>query len=108
MSDNYQAVYDAVRSRIVGVDVNAAVSEVLRQSFGMADHHMACVAQDYSLAAQEQQRPCVVFKPTLRRDGALWCALLGDNLQDGVAGFGESPHLAMTDFDKNWHAKIAR
>jgi hypothetical protein len=34
--------------------------------------------------------------------------LYGDNLQDGVGGFGDSPAEAMADFDKNWHAKLAQ
>lgn len=34
------------------------------------------------------------------------CALYGDNLQDGVAGFGDSPALAMSDFDKSWISKL--
>ena len=32
-------------------------------------------------------------------DGDQWCALYGDDLQSGVAGFGDSPELAMQDFD---------
>ena len=32
-------------------------------------------------------------------DGDQWCALLGDNLQEGVAGFGETPDKAMAAFD---------
>jgi len=53
-------------------------------------------------AAWEQQRPCVVFKPTLSKDGNMWCALFGDNLQVGVAGFGETPSGAMYAFDLAW------
>ena len=37
----------------------------------------------------------------------MWCALYGDNLQDGVAGFGRSPEEAMADFDKNWKSHDA-
>lgn len=105
MSDNHQAVYDAVRSRIGRVDIDSVVRNACNEAFGMASHHMACIAQDYSAAAQEQQRPCVVFKPTISRDGSQWCVLFGENLQNGVAGFGESPSHAMADFDKNWYAK---
>lgn len=47
-------------------------------------------------------RPCVVFKPTLSLDGNMWCALFGDNLQEGVAGFGETPSKAMYAFDAAW------
>lgn len=54
-------------------------------------------------AAWEYQRPSVVFKPTLSRDGNMWCALLGDDLMFGVAGFGETPAKAMYAFDTAWH-----
>lgn len=56
-------------------------------------------------AAYEQMRPSVVFKPALARDGDMWCALFGDNLQEGVAGFGESPAKAMWAFDTAWLSK---
>lgn len=44
--------------------------------------------------------PHVRLRPRLFIDGAKWCALYGDDLQDGVAGFGASPELAMLDFDR--------
>ena len=30
-------------------------------------------------------------------DGDKWCALLGDNLQEGLAGFGDTPSEALRD-----------
>ncbi len=54
-------------------------------------------------AAWEYQRPSVVFKPELSKDGNMWCALLGANLQEGVAGFGTTPAKAMWAFDAAWH-----
>lgn len=54
-------------------------------------------------AAWEYQRPSVVFKPTLTKDGSMWCALLGENLMEGVAGFGETPAKAMWAFDTAWN-----
>jgi hypothetical protein len=57
-------------------------------------------------AAARYERPSAVFRPRLSIDGNQWCALYGDNLQDGVAGFGDSPADAMWDFDRNWHAKL--
>lgn len=96
--DSYQAVYDAVRSRIIGGDVGDAVQAVIReQNWG---HHIEQAAYEWKIAAGEQQRPCVVFKPTLTLDGNEWCVLLGENLQVGVAGFGKSPASAMYAFDK--------
>lgn len=65
---------------------------------------MAGVAVQQAAACYE--RPSAVFRPRLSVDGNQWCALYGDNLQDGVAGFGDSPADAMWDFDRNWSAKL--
>jgi hypothetical protein len=46
--------------------------------------------------------PHVLYKPAISLDGDKWCALLGDNLQIGVAGFGDTPAEAMAEFDKAW------
>ena len=54
----------------------------------------------------EINRPSYIHKPKLSIDGKIWCALYGTNLQDGVAGFGESPELAYQDFDRNWIKKL--
>lgn len=50
--------------------------------------------------------PSAIYKPALTVDGNQWCALYGIDLQSGVAGFGDSPYLAMKDFDNNWYAKL--
>jgi len=39
-------------------------------------------------------------------DGNQWCVLYGENLQDGVAGFGDSPDAASRAFDADWHKKL--
>ena len=57
-------------------------------------------------AAAHYERPSVLYRPKLSVDGNQWCALYGDDLRSGVAGFGDSPNDAMYDFDKNWYAKI--
>lgn len=106
MSDAYQPIFDAVRSRISGCDAGQVMEQVLRESFSMADHMILCVAQEWSGAALEQQRPSVLFRPSIKVDGNQWCALYGENLQDGIAGFGDSPADAMRDFDTNWAKKL--
>lgn len=40
-----------------------------------------------------------VLKPKLSKDGNAWCALYGENLQEGVAGFGDTPALALMAFE---------
>lgn len=99
--DSYQAIYDAVRSRIHGGDVGNAVAEAARQAFDIS-HLTAGVAQDFTIAAMEMQRPFVLLKPRMFPDGNQWCALYGDNVQAGVAGFGDTPAKAATQFDVEW------
>jgi len=102
--DSYQAIYDAVRSRIPSCDLSGLADRIAIQ-FDFS-HHAAIAAQEISCATYEHQRPSVLFRPVLTIDGNQWCALYGDNLQDGVAGFGDSPANAMHDFDKNWQESL--
>lgn len=53
-------------------------------------------------AAQCQQLPSVLYRPRLMADGDKWCALYGDDLATGVAGFGDTPAGAMYAFDQAW------
>lgn len=57
-------------------------------------------------AACEQRRPFIQLRPRLFIDGNQWCALYGENIQEGVAGFGKSPELAAWDFDKAFCAML--
>jgi hypothetical protein len=112
MNDNYQAVYDAVRSRMGNCDIGGAVESAIRDAgFGhyaeMAGHAIQAAAAAYEEAAKDQMRPSAIYRPALSIDGNQWCALYGENLQDGVAGFGDSPALAMDDFDANWTKSLA-
>lgn len=42
----------------------------------------------------------------LFRDGNQWCALYGENLQEGIVGFGDSPHQAVCAFNDAWYTSI--
>ena len=104
--DSYQAIYDAVRSRISNGDIGSAIESVVRQCLDIS-----CVAHQASNAISNVEleliRPSAVFRPALSIDGDQWCALYGANLQEGVAGFGASPELAMRDFDRCWQQRKA-
>jgi hypothetical protein len=52
--------------------------------------------------------PHVLMRPRLTVDGGQYCALYGENLADGVAGFGATPAEAMADFDRNWYHQRAQ
>ena len=100
MSDNYQAVYDAVRSRFYG-DFMDAFERALSGAFDFG-HARMMMQEQISTVGYEHARPSVLFRPSIGRDGNMWCALYGEDLMDGVAGFGETPEKAMEAFDKAW------
>jgi hypothetical protein len=111
--DSYQAIYDAVSQRIGRPDVERAIVEATRGSFDIS-HAVAMIqgeisgaVYDWQMAARDAGRPFVLLKPRIFIDQGHWCALYGENLQDGVAGFGDSPELASREFDKNWAASSA-
>lgn len=58
----------------------------------------AVESAEYNLVALLGLRPF--------QDGNAWCVLWGVNLQDGVAGFGDTPYLAVLDFNKAMHKKV--
>lgn len=36
------------------------------------------------------------------KDGNQWCVLLGDNIQEGICGFGDIPLKAILNFNSNF------
>lgn len=99
--DSYQPIFDAVRSKMGYIDS----SEVVR---GISDRVNidSYFERMCSEISSEMTRPSVLFRPKLTIDGNQWCALYGDDLQSGVAGFGDSPSSAMWDFDCNFSKKL--
>jgi len=70
-------------------------------------HAANMAGETWQQAAYDFTRPSVLFRPSLSIDGNKWCALYGRNLQDGVAGFGDSPEAAMRDFDTVWQKSLS-
>jgi len=101
VSDSYQAIYDAVRSRISNGDIGAVAREVMWQQFDISWMRES-IAQDIRTAIYEYQRPSAVYRRRLFPDGNQWCALYGENLQEGVTGFGDTPDKACIAFDLAW------
>lgn len=52
--------------------------------------------------ACEASLPHMLIRPRVFIDGTQWRALYGSDLQNGVAGFGDTPEKAMHNFDLNW------
>ena len=47
-----------------------------------------------------------ILNPRIFINGKKWCVLYGKDLQDGIAGFGETPRKAVLDFNKAWDRQI--
>lgn len=67
------------------------------------DAHLARMA--IVEAAAFVAAPHTRMRPRLFRDGDAYCALYGENLMDGCAGFGKTPEEAMRNFDLNWSGR---
>lgn len=63
-------------------------------------------AQEANITEQARRAPHVLMRPTISAAGTMWCALYGDNLQEGVAGFGQTPAEAMAAFDEAWTGQL--
>ncbi len=64
--------------------------------------------QELANAQDSIPTPFTKLRPRVFLDGNQWCALYGADLQEGVAGFGDSPAEAMAAFDAAWFAKVSR
>ena len=59
-------------------------------------------------AAYCQMEPSVLYRPRIFQDGDSWCALLGDDLQVGICGWGYSPAEAVAAFNLAWVTPTTR
>lgn len=55
-----------------------------------------------NLITEAEMKLFVLLKPSLKKDGDKWCVLYGDNLQEGISGHGDTPYLAILNFNKNF------
>lgn len=53
-------------------------------------------------AAAFMAAPHTRMRPRVFPDGTKWCALYGDDLMQGVSGFGDTPEEACAAFDRAW------
>lgn len=63
--------------------------------------------------AQENEYEVLIFRLMKElgvipfKDGSQWCALYGEDLQIGIAGFGDTPFLAMVNLRDNFNKKLS-
>lgn len=76
-------------------------SNIDQMLFQAACYESNAAEAKYDVALQ-QKRPFMLLRPKISKDGAQWCALLGENMQIGVCGFGDTPEAAAIAFDLEW------
>lgn len=102
MSDNYQAVYDAVRSRISSCNVGSIVEEAVRNAFDIS-YIKPIIQQEICIMLEEMQRPSVLFKPVMAFEEVVKGVFHYTARYNGILmGNGENPDAAMRSFDKFW------
>lgn len=109
MSDNYQAVYDAVRSRIANTNMAGAISEGIRESIGNAGTYLLqstassvveAIERCATQVAAAARRPSILLRLEPRKvktesAGELWVVQHGD-----ITASGYSPLEAAQAFDR--------
>jgi len=70
------------------------------------DDYLAASQRHSTAIEQAEYNLVAMLKPLIIQDGNQWCVLLGENLQVGIAGFGDSPYLAILDFNRQFTKKI--
>jgi hypothetical protein len=76
--------------------------ELLRAESSQRQHYqdLEHQAKMNILVEQEEYNLFTLLRPTLKKDGNQWCCLYGDNLQEGIVGFGDTPYLAIIEWTK--------
>lgn len=65
-------------------------------------------AYDQMAVSARQKKWAVVLGERIYPDGDQWCVLYGDNLQDGVCGFGDTAEAAIDAFEEAMRARCGR
>lgn len=58
-----------------------------------------------SLVEQSEHMLFATIKPKLYKDGNMWCCLLGENIMEGIVGFGETPYKAIKNWTGAWYVE---
>ena len=74
----------------------------IQEQFSRTLSNVEETCREINATQYESRRPFFMLKPKVMPDGNQWCALYGENLQEGVAGFGDTPEKAAIQFDIEW------
>jgi len=78
------------------------IESIQRQHHNDIQHQMKVEL----LETEQQYKLLSMLNPKVGIDGNAFYVLYGENLQDGIAGFGDTPHKAVEDFNINWNKSL--
>jgi len=78
--------------------------EILQVESNQRQHYETMLFQSKQVAAieAEEYNKFALLKPKIYIDGNQWCVLLGDDIVEGIVGFGDTPYLAILDWNRAW------
>lgn len=71
-------------------------------------HHQDIIHQENLnlIIAKQEILLFTELKPKITIDGNQYCVLYGNDLQSGIAGFGDTIYNAIIDFNKQFHKQL--
>ena len=70
------------------------------------DKNFTHQSQMNALIEAEEMNLVKILNPKIFIDGKKWCVLYGENIQNGICGFGDTPRLAVYAFNKAWDVSL--
>ena len=89
--------------------MNALLNEQDSSSLYNSINHLELIRHEEKLRLIISEQELLIVKTynlTPFIDGNEWCVLLGENIQSGICGFGDSPMNAILNFNKNFLSPI--
>lgn len=83
-------------------DKYEVISQLLHyiDALGQSVKNIAVETEEYNLFS--------ILKPKLFIKENQWCCLYGNDIETGIAGFGESPYASILNWSKQWYKKISK
>lgn len=85
-----------------------SIEEMYQAESGQRQHFDVLQHQERMNALVEaaEMNLVTLLRPAIYIDGDKWCCLYGENIQDGVCGFGDTPRQAAMEFVRAWDKPI--
>jgi hypothetical protein len=98
-----KASWNAIAALIVWDGSSELLDKSVEEVEGLVKegNHAAVLLLPAVVVKNKLKKNTKLNKPRLFFDEGVWCALLGDNIQDEICGYGDSPADAMRDYEKN-------